>query len=115
MSLTASRLFECNAAVKREQSNVFELPSVSSIAFSNAKIQNKNAVCKFFPKIGTTKLFFNTFLSVFGKKGKNMRRVGVGWHVGLGVRVSFQTTPTPAHILCLSMSQLIGWSVFRFQ
>ena len=45
-------------------------------AFSSAKIQNKNAVCKFFPQIGTTKLFFNTFLSVSGINGKKHAKGG---------------------------------------
>ena len=43
----------CNVAIKREQSNVFELPSVSSIAFSNAKIIKKIVICKYFPQIST--------------------------------------------------------------
>jgi hypothetical protein len=38
--------------------------SHSVMPFQFAKIQNKNAVCKFFLKIGTTKLFFNTFRGV---------------------------------------------------
>ena len=43
-----------------------------------------------------------------------MRRVGFGWSVGLGVRVSAEPTPNPVHSLCLSMFQLIRWGVFRF-
>ena len=81
-------------------------------AFSSAKIQNKNVVCKFFLKIGTTRLFFNTFREVVFQKNRqneqNERMVGVGWSVGLGVRVSVEPTPNPAHFLCLSMFQMVG-------
>ena len=46
--------------------------------------------------------------------GKNGRRVGVWLSVGLGVRVSVEPTPNPAESFCLSMFQLIRWSVFDF-
>ena len=41
--------------------------------------------------------------------------MGIRVSVWLGVRVSAEPTPNPLHSLCLSMFQLIGWSVLRFQ
>jgi hypothetical protein len=41
------RVSERNAAIKRAQWCLHQLPSVSSFAFPSAKIQNKKMHCKF--------------------------------------------------------------------
>ena len=40
-------------------------------------------------------------------------RVGIRVSVWLGLGVSAEPTPNPAQSLCLSMLQVIGWSVYR--